>query len=162
MHVKYQKVTAGFPTARGMKASPHNRRWCVYSVRSGTLDTPLAAAEIPRQLFEALLGRQRPCLHYPQIRRHRSWARDQQALLPDDGRRHHGRERAGSRLDLYDPAAKHFGSARRGESCHTSAVLRAHGYLIVSWIVLPLAFFGDVDQLRTCRGQFRWRIQTQI
>jgi hypothetical protein len=58
VHVKYQKVTAGFPTARGMKASPHNRRWCVYSVRSGTLDTPLAAAEIPRQLFEALLGRQ--------------------------------------------------------------------------------------------------------
>ena len=56
MHVKYEKVTAGFPTARGMKASPHNRRWCVYSVRSGTLDTPLAAAEIPRQLFEALLG----------------------------------------------------------------------------------------------------------
>ena len=70
MHVKYQKVTAGFPTARGMKASPHNRRWCVYSVRLGTLDTPLAAAEIPRQLFEALLGRQRPCLHYPRWHQH--------------------------------------------------------------------------------------------
>ena len=34
------------------------------------------------------------CLHHPQIRRHRPWARDQQTLLPDDGGRHHGRERS--------------------------------------------------------------------
>jgi signal transduction histidine kinase len=28
-------------------------------------------------------------LHHPQIRRYRPWPRDQQTLLPDDGRRHH-------------------------------------------------------------------------
>ena len=31
-------------------------------------------------------------IHDPQIWRHRPRARDQQTLLPDDGRRHHGRE----------------------------------------------------------------------
>ena len=37
------------------------------------------------------------------------WARDQQALLSDDGRRHHGRERARPRLDLHHPAAENCG-----------------------------------------------------
>ena len=41
----------------------------------------------------------------PQIRRHRSWSRDQPTLLPDDGRRHHGGEQAGQGLDLHDPPA---------------------------------------------------------
>jgi hypothetical protein len=31
---------------------------------------------------------------------HGPWPRDQQTLLPDDGRRHHGRERGGSRLNV--------------------------------------------------------------
>jgi Protein of unknown function (DUF2924) len=47
--------------------------------------------------------------HYPQIWRHRPWARDQQALLPDDGRRHHRRERAGQRLDVHHSAAENCG-----------------------------------------------------
>jgi GAF domain-containing protein len=48
-----------------------------------------------------------------EIRWHRAWARDQQALLPDDGRRHHRRERAGSRIDVHDPAAE---DGRRAEA----------------------------------------------
>ena len=54
-----------------------------------------------RHRYDARSGRQAipgvlpgRCFHHPQIRRHRSWARDQQTLLPDDGRRHYGRERA--------------------------------------------------------------------
>ena len=47
----------------------------------------------------------RPILHDPQIRRHRPWPCDQPALLPDDGRRHHGGEQAGRGLDLHDPPA---------------------------------------------------------
>ena len=41
-----------------------------------------------------------------QIRRHGPRARDQQTVLPDDGRRHHRRERTRPRLDLHDPAAE--------------------------------------------------------
>ena len=44
--------------------------------------------------------------HGEQIRRHGPWPRDQPALLSDDGRRHHGRERARPWLDLHDPAAQ--------------------------------------------------------
>ena len=44
-----------------------------------------------------------------QIRRYRAWAGDQQAVLPDDGRRYHGRERARTRLDLHDPSATDCG-----------------------------------------------------
>ena len=43
--------------------------------------------------------------HGEQVRRHGPWPRDQPALLSDDGRRHHGGERAGQGLDLHDPPA---------------------------------------------------------
>ena len=45
------------------------------------------------------------------IWRHRPWPRYQPSFLPDDGRRHHGRERAWSRLDIYNPAATSGGSS---------------------------------------------------
>jgi hypothetical protein len=51
------------------------------------------------------------CLNHPEMRWHRPWARDQQTLLPDDGRRHHGYERARPRLDLHDPAAEGRGNS---------------------------------------------------
>ncbi len=38
-----------------------------------------------------------------EIRRHRPRVRDQQTVLSDDGRRHHGRERGGPRLNLHHP-----------------------------------------------------------
>ena len=44
--------------------------------------------------------------HCEQIRRHRAWPRHQPTLLPDDGRRHHGGERAGPRLHFHDPTAE--------------------------------------------------------
>src|ERR1700680_1244793 len=37
---------------------------------------------------------------------HGRWARDQQAVLPDDGWRYHGRERAGPRVQLHDSASE--------------------------------------------------------
>ena len=51
-------------------------------------------------------------LDHAQIRRHRARARDQPALLPDDGRRHHGGERAGPRLDLHHPRCRPKSAAR--------------------------------------------------
>ena len=50
--------------------------------------------------------------------------RDQQMVLSNDGRRHHSRERARSRLDLHDPAATYCrgskgscaGPHRRGDA----------------------------------------------
>jgi K+-sensing histidine kinase KdpD len=41
--------------------------------------------------------------HSEQIRWHGPWPRHQQTLLSNDGRRHHGRERGGPRLNLYHP-----------------------------------------------------------
>ena len=63
-----------------------------------------------------------------QIRRHGPWARDQQTLLPDDGRRHHGRERARPRLDLHDPPAADCGSPQgRGGPPADRYTLADHG-----------------------------------
>src|ERR1043166_7618378 len=45
-------------------------------------------------------------------RRHGPWARDQQTLLSDDGRRHHRRERARPRIDLHNPAAESGGDSQ--------------------------------------------------
>ena len=43
--------------------------------------------------------------HSEQIWRHRTWSRDQQAFLSDDGRRHNRREPTRPRLNFYDPPA---------------------------------------------------------
>jgi signal transduction histidine kinase len=77
------------------------------------------------------------CIDHAQIWWHRPWARDQQTLLPDDGRRHHSRERARPRLDLHDPAAQDCGrsggcsrSYRRGSAetaLNISFICRAAG-----------------------------------
>ncbi len=57
-------------------------------------------------------------LDHPQVRRHRPWARHQPALLPDDGRRHHGDQRAGPRLDLHHPpAGGGAATSRRSKRC---------------------------------------------
>src|SRR5437016_2599534 len=45
-------------------------------------------------VFAGFLG------HGEQIRWHWAWTRHQPAVLPDDGWRHHSRERARSRIDL--------------------------------------------------------------
>ena len=44
--------------------------------------------------------------------------RDQPALLPDDGRRHHGRERARQGLDVHDPAARPTVGGERNRPPH--------------------------------------------
>ena len=57
--------------------------------------------------------------HGEQIRRHRPWPRDQPTLLPDDGRRHHCRERAGPWLDVHDPAAENCGCSEGSGGCQS-------------------------------------------
>jgi hypothetical protein len=57
------------------------------------------------------------------IRRHGPWPRHQPALLPDDGRRHHGRERAWPRIDLHNPAAEDCGSFK-GSTCYQSRSIK--------------------------------------
>jgi His Kinase A (phospho-acceptor) domain/Histidine kinase-, DNA gyrase B-, and HSP90-like ATPase len=51
----------------------------------------------------------------------RKWprARDQQAVLSDDGRRHHGGERAWPRLGLYNPATENCGRSQGAGGCPT-------------------------------------------
>jgi signal transduction histidine kinase len=57
------------------------------------------------------------CIHDSQIRRHGPRARDQQTVLPDDGRRHHRRERTRPRLDLHDPSSENCGSSQGSGGC---------------------------------------------
>ena len=51
-------------------------------------------------------------LDQPPVRRDRPRAGDQPPLLPDDGRRHHRRERAGRRLDVHRHPARRSGEGR--------------------------------------------------
>ncbi len=56
-------------------------------------------------------------LHGAQIRRHRAWPGPDPPLLPDDGRRHHRRERARQRVHLHPrPAGTRSRGARRGSN----------------------------------------------
>ena len=81
-----------------------------------------------RHRYDARSGRQAipgvlpgRCFHHPQIRRHRSWARDQQTLLPDDGRRHHGRERTRPRIDLHGPSTEDCGCSEGSDGCQSDS-----------------------------------------
>ena len=56
------------------------------------------------RLFQAFS--QADAVHHAQVRRHRPRPGDQPQLLPDDGRRRHGRERVGPRLDVHHPPAR--------------------------------------------------------
>jgi hypothetical protein len=51
-----------------------------------------------------------------------------QAMLENDGRRHHCRERAGSRIDLHDPSAKDSGRSE-GSDCPRSSPSSTAGSL---------------------------------
>ena len=64
------------------------------------------------------------CLDHPQVWRHRAGACDQPALLPDDGGRYHGVERAGPGIDLYHPAA----GRRRGRAARRDGWWRRRRY----------------------------------
>ncbi len=94
--------------------------------------------------------------HGEQIRRHRPWPRDQQALLPDDGRRHHGRERARPRLDLHDPTAEDCGG-REGRPIGT---LFAAVHLVRFWHfatdIVALNLGSLLGVLRTCHKLAGW------
>jgi ATP-dependent protease Clp ATPase subunit len=48
--------------------------------------------EIRKVLDDYVIGQDYAKKDHAQIRWHRSWARNQQTFLSDDGRRHHGRE----------------------------------------------------------------------
>ncbi|MEA3072902.1 MAG: hypothetical protein QOD29_4348 [Alphaproteobacteria bacterium] len=63
--------------------------------------------------------------HREQIRRHGPWPRHQPALLSDDGRRHHGRERPRKWLDFHHPAAKNCGSSERAGGRLTCSYAKA-------------------------------------
>ena len=54
-----------------------------------------------------------------QVWRHGPWPRHQQAFLPDDGRRHHGRERARSGINLHDPSAENCGRSEGSGGCQS-------------------------------------------
>ena len=69
-----------------------------------------------------------------QIRWHRAWARYQPALLPDDGRGHHGREQARPRFDLHDPTPEN--RRARGSSDLRSNPYRTAGSITL-WIASP-------------------------
>jgi signal transduction histidine kinase len=60
-----------------------------------------------------------------QVRWYGPRARDQPALLSDDGRRYHGRERAGPRIDLHHPATEDCGRSEQCGACQSSSHRRA-------------------------------------
>jgi hypothetical protein len=83
---------------------------------------PSRADRTARHIFAS--SRERKLMPFEQERWHRSlgygaWPRHQPALLPNDGRRHYGREQARSRIDLHDPAAKDCGSSQGSGGCQS-------------------------------------------
>ena len=107
-----EKGTVTIGARRGIEAG---REWVTMAVTRHR-HRPDARAD-----GEALPGlRPGRRLDHPQVRRHGTRPGDQPALLPDDGRRHHGGERAGQGLDLHHPAARRSrGRAARcrGQGC---------------------------------------------
>ena len=102
-----EKGTVTIGARRGMEAG---REWVTMAVTdTGIGMTP----EQMGKLFQEFVAGRR--LDHPQVRRHGARPRDQPALLPDDGRRHHGGERAGQGLDLHHPPAG--GSRGRAARC---------------------------------------------
>ena len=74
------------------------------------------------------VGRSVPGIHaggrfdHAQVRRYRTRARHQPAFLPDDGRRHHGRERGRARVDIHYPSSRR--SAGRADRSRLPGVHR--------------------------------------
>ena len=96
------KFTEGGTVSLAVARERVGRRsdWIVFRV------TDTGIGMTPEQLAQALPGlHPGRRLHHAQVRRHRARAGDQPAVLPDDGRRHHRRERAGPGHHLHHPAA---------------------------------------------------------
>ena len=86
----------GTITIDARQGQENGRDWVTLAVAdTGIGMTPEQMGKLFQEFSQAILH------HGEQIRRHGPWARDQPALLPDDGRRHHGRERAGQGLGVH-------------------------------------------------------------
>ena len=86
----------GTITIAARQGQENGRDWITLSVAdTGIGMTPEQMGKLFQEFSQAVLD------HGEQIRRHGPWPRDQPALLSDDGRRHHGRERAGQGLGVY-------------------------------------------------------------
>jgi hypothetical protein len=102
---------------RCSRQAPTGQRGKASWPRSSACRRWASCSAVPR----VLPGR---CLDHAQIRRHRPWARNQQAVLRDDGRRHNGRERARTRIDIHDPIAAHRGGRQGSNVCRSSPLRR--------------------------------------
>ena len=86
----------GTITIAAHQGQENGRDWITLSVAdTGIGMTPEQMGKLFQEFSQASSD------HGEQVRRHGPWARDQPALLPDDGRRHHGRERAGQGLGVH-------------------------------------------------------------
>ena len=92
----------GTVTIAAHQEQENGRDWVTLSVAdTGIGMTAGADGQAVPGVFPGVLD------HGEQVRRHGPWARDQPEVLSDDGRRHHGGERAGQGLGVHRASARH-------------------------------------------------------